>query len=366
MSNHYQSGLLSVLLLTLPLTVQAQYFQSSDGVSYQLETLTEKLDRPWGMAFVDENRLLVTQKTGTAALVDITDGRVQSVAGVPGRQIDSRGQGGFLDVLNGDDGWWYFTYSQRSDEGSHTALAKAKLVGPQLTQWQTLLVTDAVSDTSRHYGSRLVAGPDGHLYMTVGDRGERDTAQDLTSHHGTVLKIDRSGQAAKGNPFKGTAKAEIWSYGHRNPQGISFDSQGRLWAIEHGPKGGDEVNLIVPGNNYGWPLVSAGREYFSGAKVGADSLPGMTAAAKLFVPSIAPSSLLSYSGKAFPAWKDQLFAGALAKRHLNRMEVLNSGEVVERERLLESLDERIRQVIEGPSGALYLLTDSGKLLRIKP
>jgi len=240
----------------------------------------------------------------------------------------------------------------------------------QLSQWQDLLVTRSASRTGRHFGSRIAFDSQGHVFFGIGDRGERDNGQDLNTHAATIIRLNLDGSIPKDNPFAGQAGklAEIWSYGHRNPQGMAFDiDTKRLWAIEHGPRGGDELNLIEKGKNYGWPVISYGKEYWGPISVGEGThKAGMEQPIKYYVPSIAPSSLLLYKGDAFPKWRGNLFAGALVLTHLNRIIIDVKGTATGEERLLEALNERIRNVIADEQGRLIIATDSGKILRIEP
>ena len=338
----------------------------------RVEQLFTGLGVPWGMAFIDKQRLLISSRSGRLHLADLESRSVMAVNGLP--RIAAEGQGGLLDVATGpgfaSDGWIYFTYSKALPDGNATTLARARLDGQQLRQWQDLLVTDSAASGGRHFGSRIAFDEQGYLYFGVGDRGERDPAQDLSNHIGSILRLHLDGSLPTDNPFIGVAGArhETWSFGHRNPQGMAYDRVNkRLWSIEHGPRGGDEINLILPGRNYGWPVISHGKEYWAPLQVGeGTSKPGMEQPHKVYIPSIAPSSLMLYDGAAFPHWRGNLFSGALKLRHLNRVEVSDTGDITGEERLLEDLGERIRNVIQGPDGFIYLSTDSGRILRIRP
>jgi glucose/arabinose dehydrogenase len=307
-----------------------------------------------------------------ARLLDLDSGNATTLEGLP--SIVAEGQGGLLDVTTGpnfaQDGWIYFTYSKPDSGEAATTLARARLDGTRLVDWQDLLVTDSATSTRHHFGSRIAFDTEGHVYFGVGDRGERDAAQDLGNHQGTIMRLDLDGSLPADNPFAHSAGArpEIWSFGHRNPQGMAYDSQNRrLWSIEHGPRGGDEINLVLPGRNYGWPVISHGKEYWGPISIGeGTSKPGMEQPYKVYIPSIAPGSLMLYQGDAFPEWRGDLFAGALKLRHLNRIHLAPDGEVLAEERLLEDLDERIRALLEGPEGWIYLSTDSGRILRMRP
>ena len=359
-------------LLAQTLIASSLLLKSSKGVSFQLEIIADGLGVPWGMTFLGTDQILFTERNGKILLLDPESGMVSYISGAP--KVMYAGQGGLLDVATppgyteGD--WIYFTYSKKLQGKGVTALVRAKLIGKHLVEFQDLLITRSASNTSRHFGSRITFDDEGHLYFSVGDRGVRTNAQDLSTHAGSIIRLALNGSVPEDNPFfqKDGVLPEIWSYGHRNPQGIFFDIiQQRLWSIEHGPRGGDEINLILPGRNYGWPVISYGKEYWGPVQVGEGTeKEGMEQPVKFYVPSIAPGSLILYSGKAFSAWKGNLFAGALKLTHLNRVEIDKDGRAVGEERLLEKFGERIRAILESPEGWLYLSTDSGKILRIRP
>jgi len=344
----------------------------SEGIAYQVEVIADGLSIPWAMAFLTNKQILITERDGKLKLLDRDNGHLQNVAGTP--LVYAKGQGGLLDVAlppgYHEGGWIYFTYSKPVNKLSATTLARAKYHNGGLVDWNDLLVTKSTTETSRHYGSRIAFDDDGHLFFSVGDRGERPNGQNLFTHAGSILRLNIDGSVPKDNPFilhKG-ALPEIWSYGHRNPQGLSYDFKNkRLWVIEHGPRGGDELNLILAGKNYGWPVISYGKEYWGPVSVGeATAKDGMEQPIKYYVPSIAPGSLLLYTGLAFPAWKGDLFTGALKLTHLNRIQLNKAGHEIGEERLLENLKERIRSLVQSPEGWIYLSTDSGKILRIIP
>lgn len=366
---------LSVLLLILfPNWIGAQTFTqvAQDNSTIRVEQLASGLGIPWGMTFVTPQRLLISERAGQLRLLDLQTQSLQRLGGLP--EIVAEGQGGLLDVQTGPgfarDGWIYFTYSKPVHGGAATTLARARVDGLRLRDWQDLLVTDSATSSGQHFGSRVAFDGDGHVFFGVGDRGDRDQAQNLANHQGTIMRLELDGSVPTDNPFVGNAGArpEIWSYGHRNPQGLAFDAASqRLWVIEHGPRGGDEINRVLPGRNYGWPVVSHGKEYWGPIAVGeGTSKPGMKDPEKVYIPSIAPGSLILYRGNTFPDWRGNLFAGALKLRHLNRISLSRNGEVTGEERLLQDMNERIRNVIEGPGGWIYLSTDSGRILRVRP
>jgi len=335
----------------------------------KVDVIVTGLDRPWGMTEVAPGKLLISQKAGSFVLVDVATQAKTAIAGAP-KVIDD-GQGGLLDIAVPPEykpgGWVYFTYSAPVQKQSATALARARLnlKSGLLTDRQTLLVTTSVTDTSQHFGSRI-AFDDEHVFFTVGDRGVRDNGQNLKTHAGTVIRLKRDGSVSDDNPFVGRSGAldEIWSYGHRNPQGIAFDGDDRLWLIEHGPRGGDELNLIEPGKNYGWPVVSQGKEYWGPIAVGVKQKAGMEPAAKVYTPSIAPSSLLSVKGDRY-GWQGDLLAGALVLTHLNRIE-MKDGKPVAEIRYFEDKKQRLRAMAEGADGTVWIATDAGELWRLIP
>lgn len=348
------------------------FTEQSESDEFKIEGVAQGLGIVWGMAFISNSELLLTSKDGRIHLLDVQKSKIQAVSGGP----DSweRGQGGLMDVAVVPNyqpgGWIYFTYAKKFLWEAATTLARAKLKNGQLTDLQDLLVTESKDSGGRHFGSRIAFDGQGHLFFTVGDRGERPWAQDLSNHAGTVLRLKIDGSVPGDNPFIGQENAlpEIWSYGHRNPQGIAYDfNKKRLWTIEHGPRGGDEINLVRKGRNYGWPTISYGKEYALPMAVGeATSKAGMEQPVVAYIPSIAPSSLLLYSGAAFPQWQGNLFAGALKLQHINRIVLNDEGQAIEEIRLLGKFGERIRSLIQSPEGWIYFSTDSGGVFRIRP
>ena len=364
--------LLCISILTLPAGADTIMRGKSSGMPYRLELVAEGHNAIWGMAFLTPTQIIFTQRNGVISLLDLEKNRLTKLEGGP--KVFAVSQGGLMDVAvqpgYQPGGWIYFTYSKPLGGEAATALARAKLNGDQLTDWQDLLVTKSKSDSGRHFGSRITFDGKGHLFFGVGDRGHRPNGQDLSTHAGTIMRVTLDGKAPPDNPFvnKKNALPEIWSYGVRNPQGLVYDREtGRLWEIEHGPRGGDEINLIEPGKNYGWPVISYGKEYWGPVDVGEGTeRPGMEQPVLVYTPSIAPASLLLYTGKAFPAWRGNLFSGALKLQHINRVEINNKGQATEKERLLKDLRERIRSLVQSPEGWIYVGTDSGIILRIVP
>ena len=343
-----------------------------DNRKIQLEELATGLGVTWGMTFVSPRQLLLSQRSGRIHLLDLDNLEIKAIDGAP--TVFRKGQGGLLDVAVGpnhaSDGWIYLTYSKSVDGEGATTLARARLRGHSLVEWQDILVTDSATNEHRHYGSRVTFDGHGHLFFSVGDRGERDEAQNLGNHIGAILRLNLDGSVPSDNPFVGQSgvKPEIWSYGHRNPQGLFFDSESqRLWSIEHGPRGGDEINLVQKGRNYGWPVISYGKEYWAPIAVGEGThKAGMEQPVKQYTPSIAPGSLLLYRGEAFPQWQGNLFAGALKLTHLNRVVLSPDGGAIDEERLLGDLYQRIRALTVDSYGWIYLSTDGGSIWRIRP
>jgi len=360
------------MVLALPKNLAiAQEFSSEDH-RFQVTTLAEGLEYPWGLAFLPNGDFLITERPGQLRLFRngaLQDGRIP---GAP-RAADN-GQGGLLDVLPHpkfeENNWIYLSYSGGEGKSLGTKVARARLVDDRLVDLQTIVEVEPESSGGRHFGSRLAFGPDGMLYITTGDRGSPDRSQDLSDMAGSVLRVTEGGKVPPDNPFVGRdgVAPEIFSYGHRNPQGLTVHPEsGRLWSVEHGPRGGDEANVLTAGANYGWPVITYGRSY-AGFRIGEGfAKEGMVQPATYWVPSISPSGMAFYDGSDFPAWEGNLFVGALSGQVLVRLE-LEGDKVTGEERLLKDLDERIRDVRMGPDGKLYLLTDSpdGALLRLDP
>ncbi len=340
--------------------------------AFALVAVSEPLDQAWGLAFLPDGRMLVTEKAGNLRIVR-RDGKVSApLGGLP--RIEAYGQGGLLDVVLhpnfAANRLVYLTHAWPADSGFSTAVSRARLGAGRLEEFETIFTARPGSRAGRHFGSRMVFGGDGKLYVTLGDRGMRANAQDLGRHAGSVLRLNDDGTVPPDNPFIGRAGAlpEIWSWGHRNPQGLAIDrASGRIWSHEHGPRGGDEVNVIARGANYGWPVITYGRNY-SGTKITDETArPGMAQPKTYWVPSIAPSGLAFYDGEAFPNWRGNLFAGALRGQLLVRL-TLDGGRVVSEERLLRDFGNRTRDVRTGPDGYIYLLLDEtgAPIWRLEP
>jgi aldose sugar dehydrogenase len=349
----------------------------TSNVAFNVTVLAKGLERPWAVEPLPDGDLLVTEKNGRLRIVTAKGEVGQPIGGVP--KVDARGQGGLLDIALSpkfqSDRTVFMSYAEPRQGGTGTAVARAVLSSDRRNLEQVQVVFRALPtyDGTLHYGSRLAFGPDGMLYVTTGERSDapmRKYAQQLDSHLGKILRVNPDGSAPKDNPFigKSGAQAQIWSLGHRNVQAAAFDSEGRFWVVEHGTQGGDELNLVEKGKNYGWPLVAYGEEY-SGKPISSAVTvrEGYEQPVYYWDPVIAPSGAQFYTGNAFPAWRGSLFTGSLKDRRLVRL-VLESNRVVGEEHLLADRGQRVRDVRQGPDGALYVVTDesNGQLLKIEP
>ena len=348
---------------------------------WRAETVVDGLPQPWGMAWLADGRILVTGKGGTLHLVDGKRAVAVPVEGLP--QLFTGGQGGLLDIAvhpadKGPNPRVYMTMASGTQEANRTVLVQGVFDGKRVHGVRAIFTASPSKSGGQHFGSRIVFLKDGTLLMSIGDGGNpparvgemlaRDQAQNVRSHNGAILRLTAEGQAAPGNPLagKGGALPELWSIGHRNIQGMVVDPQGRVWASEHGPRGGDELNLIEGGKNYGWPLQSYGLDYQTREPVGKHVVPGMVQPLVAWSPSPGASGLAWYTGQAFPAWRGSLFSGGLATEDIRRVAFDAQGKVAKQERL--DIGKRVRDVRQGPDGQLYVLTDEskGSLLRIVP
>ena len=346
----------------------------TSNVPFEVTVVARGLSKPWAVEPLPDGSLLITEKPGRLRIIS-RDGTIgEPIAGVP--EVDDRGQGGLLDVALSPtfdrDRVIFFSYTEPRKGGNGTTVARADLSDDRrtLTNVRTVFRALPTYDGTMHYGSRLAFGPDGYLYVTLGERSDiaiRPQAQHLNSHMGKTIRVDRNGAVPGDNPFAGTeARPEIYTLGHRNIQSAVFDSRGRLWVVEHGPKGGDEVNILQAGKNYGWPLQSFGEEYSGQPVATAETTrPGMVDPIYYWDPVIAPSGAEFYSGAMFPEWRGNLFVGGLAAKRLVRL-VIENDRVVGEEHLLADRGKRVRDVRQGPDGALYIATDeaNGEVWRV--
>lgn len=362
---------LSLALSSGLASAQAPQTVRTQEATLRVVTVASGLENPWGMAFLPDGRLLVTERPGRMRV--IRDGQMSVPLGhVP--QVFDSGQGGLLDVALDPEfarnRLLYFTYAEPGDGGAGTALASAVFAETELRDVKVLFRQQPRMSGGLHFGSRVVVGPDGKLWLGLGERYRRDEAQNLNSHLGKLIRLEKDGRVPADNPFigRGDAKPEIWSYGHRNIQGMArHPGTGAVWLHEHGAQGGDEINIPERGRNYGWPVITHGIDY-SGAKIGiGTAAPGMEQPLLHWTPSIAPSGMAFYTGGKIPAWRGNLFVGSLKFGTLHRV-VLDGTRVVRQEQMLKEIDDNIRDVRDGPDGFLYIATDSprGRILRLEP
>ncbi len=340
----------------------------------KVEVVTNELTHPWGMAFLPDGNLLISERPGNLKKISLSTNQILDIRGLP--DIKAKGQGGLLDVAIDPEfeknQLVYISYVGIGSKGRlGTEVARAKLEGNQLIDLQIIFKALPKAKSTYHFGSRLVFSDKNTLFISLGERYTlKDEAQNIKNHHGSIVRILKDGNIPQNNPFisKPKAKHEIYSYGHRNVQGLAFNTKTHtLWAHEHGPKGGDELNIIKPGANYGWPVITYGIDYSGAIISDLTHKEGMQQPIEKWVPSIAPSGMTFYYGDKFPEWNGDLFIGALAHRHLRRIKIEND-RVIEQEVLLRDRKKRIRDVEVGPQGHIYLITDEskGELIRLKP
>ncbi len=367
-------GLLPLLSLSTPAPAWAQSSQPAPVDSVRIQPVLTGLKEPWSLAFLPDGGFLISERGGRLSLVK--DGRAQPVEGTP--TVYARGQGGLLDVVVARDfaktRAVFLSFAQPRPGGAGTALATAHLsadeTSPSLENLRVIFAMRRATSGDRHFGSRIVEAPDGNLFLTIGERGEREKAQSLEHHNGKVIRVARDGAIPPGNPFaadSATASAlpEIWSYGHRNPQGAALDLAGNLVLHEHGARGGDEVNAIRAGANYGWPVIAYGRHYWGG-KIGEGAAkPGMEQPLHYWDPSIAPSGMLVYSGKLWPHWRGDVFVGSLKFDYLARLDPEQGWR--EAGRITSPQTARVRDVREAPDGSIWFLSvGNGAVYKITP
>ena len=339
---------------------------TADGVRF--DRVMSGLDEPWGLAFLPGGGFLVTERDGR--LLAVREGEAVSIGGLP--EVEADGQGGLLDVMVPRDfarsREVFLSYAVRQGNGAGTALAVGRWEADtdRLADLRVIFESAPGFRGGRHFGSRIVEAPDGRIFLTIGDRGEDMSAQDLSNHNGTVVRINRDGTVPADNPFAGQsgARPEIWSYGHRNPQGAALDANGTLWTAEHGARGGDEINRIRRGANYGWPVISYGRHY-SGRRIGEGTArPGLEQPEFYWDPSIAPSGMVVHSGRLFAGWRGQILVGSLNSDHIARV---GGSPLREIERIASPETARVRDIREAPDGSVWFLSvGNGALYRMVP
>ncbi|MCJ8300225.1 MAG: PQQ-dependent sugar dehydrogenase, partial [Pseudomonadales bacterium] len=349
------------------------HLSAADKQLFSVQLLTDQLVAPWALAYLQQSQsLLITEKDGKLFRYDLSS---QSLSLIPGvGEVQSHGQGGLMDIAISEDfsstKLLYFSYAKQVTKGKFaTSIASAQLIQTdkhwKLTNWQDLFISRPASASAKHFGSRIIFDGMGHLFFSIGDRGVRANAQNLNNHAGSILRLNLDGSVPADNPFVGkeNIKPEIYSYGHRNPQGLYYDKgRQQLFAIEHGPRGGDEINLVQPGRNYGWPVISYGKEYWGPVSVGEGvEKPGMQQPLMYYSPSIAPSSLIYYQQDYFAQLQGSFLAGSLVLRHMNQIKFSANYSHYEEWRWFKKARRRIRDLTVLSNGTIALITDSGEL-----
>ncbi len=363
---------LALLLYTL-FIVGVPSLVNAGQSNLTMETIATELGVPWGMAVLPNNNLLITQREGELSQLNLKTRQLTSISGLPS-DIKVSGQGGLFDVAIPpnymDSQWIYFSYNKDVGKKGATTLSRAKLINNHLQDWQDLLVSKSISKSSVHYGGRISFDSQGHVFLSIGERGVRANAQNLMTHAGSIIRLNLDGSIPDDNPFVNNHNAlpEIWSYGHRNPQGLFYNSDTQqLWSCEHGPRGGDEINLISAGKNYGWPTISYGKEYHLPLAVGEGTArEGMEQPIKAYIPSIATSSLIQYKSQLLSELTGNLLVGALKAMHVNSVVLTPANSEQSENRILRTIKGRIRNIIESPEGYLYISTDDGRIVKVMP
>ncbi len=350
------------------LSILIVLIQTTVAFAVKNEVLITQEDVVWGFDFLSNEEVIFTQRDGSLKKLNLKSKEVVAIKGAPA--VKARGQGGLLDVKihPKDKTKIYLSYSEPvGKKDATTAVGFGKLEGNEIRNFTKIFTASDPSDERIHFGSRLDFDSRGFLFITVGDRDDRKKAQLLSHHNGKILRIKEDGSIPEDNPFVNTkdAKPEIWSFGHRNPQGLNIDqTTGKIWSAEFGPRGGDEINLVEKGQNYGWPEITYGSEYW-GPSIGKKEKAGMIQPVAYWVPSISPSGLIVYQGSKFSQWKGNIFLANLSSTHIRRLEIKND-KVTQQEELLKNLGFRFRQIKEGPDGLIYYSTDGGQIGRISP
>ena len=337
---------------------------------YTVETIVEDMKIPWGMTFLPDGSLLITEKEGE--MIHFKDGQKTTIEGLP--EVTVQGQGGLMDVILHPDyennGWLYFSYASSAGEGegANTAISRAKLANNKLTDLQVLYKASPNSEKGQHFGSRMVFDEEGYLYFSIGDRGDnKNNPQDITRDGGKVYRINDDGSIPSDNPFvnEPNAKTAIYSYGHRNPQGmVHHPETGEIWVHEHGPRGGDEINVIKKGANYGWPVITYGINYDGTEITEERSKPGMEQPLYYWLPSIAPSGFAVVSGDVYPEWEEDLLVGSLKFSYIEKL-TLKDNKVIKREKLIDGVG-RVRDVMVGPDGYIYAGLEGKGIIKLIP
>ncbi len=361
-----------IVCLSCKGTEKKHWIVQSEHGPLRLELVTDSITIPFAMAFLDDHTMIVSDRpVGNMILVNTKDGVKTKVKGVP--VVNNKGDGGLLDILPHphykENHELFYVYSFQSELGFSLAVERAKLQGDSLVESKRLFTARPYYNRASFYGSRLLY-QDGYLFISTGvDKSRQDSAQLLSNHLGKIMRIKEDGNVPEDNPFVNTpgARSEIWCYGTRNAQGLTINPfTNEIWEHEHGPKGGDEINIIKRGSNYGWPVITYGREYDDTlVGEGLTQKEGMEQPFHYYVPSIAPSGMVFYTGKKYPQWKGNLFIGSMVLMHLNRLTIQN-GMIVNEERILKEMKWRVRNVIQGPDEYLYIGVDGGMILKIIP
>jgi aldose sugar dehydrogenase len=351
-------------------TPGTQVIVQSEKQNFKIDTITNKLENPWGIAFLPDGRVLVTERAGEIRIVK--DGKLldEKIQNVPA--VYAQGQGGLMDIVlhpkYASNGWIYLSYSKPGIGGGGTVIARAKLQGNSITNIEELFTALPFTSSGVHFGSRIVFDENNFMFFSSGERGSMNNSQKLDNHLGKILRLHDDGKIPTDNPFVNTpgAKKEIWSYGHRNPQGLVYDlSTKTLWSHEHGPRGGDELNMVQKGKNYGWPVISYGINYDGTTITELTEKEGMEQPVYQWTPSIAPCGMALVTGNRYPNWKGNILVGALAHTHVARVE-LSGKTYSKQEKLLDKVG-RVRAVVESPDGYIYVATESpGMLMKLIP
>lgn len=374
LTSHLLNGGILALFLIAILSIPAQAF-SDEEKSYKQEVVVEGLNMPWAIAFLSETEWLVTERlTGELRLIQNGQLHPDPIGGVP--EVWARGQGGLLDVVAHpnykENGWIYLSYASphkpgEPGQGANTEFIRARIKNHELTDIQVLFKAIPNRTSTPHFGGRIVFDGKGHIFLSVGERGEMDKAQDLSTHQGRIIRLTEDGKVPKDNPFVGKKDAlpEIWSYGHRNPQGLVLHpTSGILWEHEHGPQGGDELNVIEKGKNYGWPLITFGINYDNSIISNDTARAGLEQPKTYWKPSIAPCGMAVVTGDKYPEWKGDLLVGSLKFNYIQHVKV-DKDKVVKRQTVLPKIG-RVRDIRQGPDGFIYVVVEGGKIIRVVP